>query len=106
MQGLNSDYLGHDAPTDVLAFDLRDDSGADEPLPVVAEIYICLDVAVNAASQYSTSVAYEVLLYIVHGMLHLVGENDHEQIERRRMRRAETRVMRGLQAEFPLDAAF
>lgn len=107
MADLNETHLGHSGPTDVLTFDLRDEipSGSDDEW-VVGEVYICLDVAVKAAVTYTTSVGYEVLLYAAHGMLHLAGEDDRIDRDRRRMRSAERRIMTHLQAAWPLEELF
>lgn len=103
---LNRQYLGHDWATDVLAFDLRDAEAADTDSEVVAEIYVCLEVAIEATTRYATTLDAEVMLYIVHGMLHLAGENDHTAAEKRRMRAAERRVMRELSLRLPLSGMF
>lgn len=103
---LNARFLGRNAATDVLAFDLRPSvPSAAEPC-VVGEIYVSLEVAVSAAHTYSKCVGYEALLYIVHGVLHLTGEDDRAPGERRRMRRAERRIMGDLQARFNLARIF
>ena len=93
---LNRRHLGRSEATDVLAFDLRAGRRGDPAPDVTAEIYVCLDVAAEAAREYNTSLAYEVLLYIVHGLLHLAGEDDHTPTARARMRRAEARVLEEL----------
>jgi len=107
MADLNKTHLGHSGPTDVLTFDLREEisPGSDDEW-VVGEVYVCLDVAVKAAATYTTSVGYEVLLYAAHGMLHLAGEDDRIDRDRRRMRSAERRIMTRLQAAWPLEELF
>ena len=107
MADLNESHLGHSGPTDVLTFDLRGEGPpVDHTEWVVAEVYVCLDVAVRAAVTYTTSVGYEVLLYAAHGMLHLAGEDDRNDRDRRRMRSAERRIMTCLQAAWPLEELF
>jgi len=103
---LNRRHLDRDTVTDVLAFDLRGATPFPGEAAVGAEIYVCLDVAVEAAGEYSTTVGHEVLLYMVHGMLHLAGEDDHGPKARRRMRRAEQRAMDLLQTEFRIGDIF
>ena len=103
---LNGQYLGHSGPTDVLAFDFRGGPVPGEDAGTVAEIYVCLDVAVEVARRLGTSVGYEVVLYVVHGLLHLVGEDDHDAASRRRMRRAEARVLRDVESRFGLADLF
>jgi len=105
---MNEDFLGHEGPTDVISFDLRDEQAFDESAEtsVAGEIYVGLGVAREAARKYTTTLGYEVMLYIAHGMLHLAGEDDLEPEPKARMRAAETRVMDVLQREFNLTELF
>lgn len=97
---LNAQYLGHVGTTDVMAFALGGDG-----VPA-GEVYICLPVAVAAAARYRTSVAYECLLYAVHGMLHLAGHDDADEAGRQAMRRAERRALRRLREKADFGAIF
>jgi len=107
MAVLNERHLGHAGPTDVLTFDLRDElPGVEEADWVIGEVYVCLDVAVEAAATYTTSVGYEVLLYAAHGMLHLAGEDDRVDRDRSRMRSAERCIMARLKERWPLEELF
>lgn len=110
MQRLNAEYLGHDQPTDVLAFDLTD-IAADVPAidaasEVCGEIYVCPQVAQDACKEYNTSVGYELVLYMVHGMLHLAGERDDSPAQQQRMKRRETELMDELLTRFNLNSIF
>lgn len=100
ISGLNSRFLGHVGPTDVLAFDLCAAVPGTVPLtqePVAGgEIYVCPAVALRAAETWRTTPEFELALYMVHGMLHLAGEDDLDANSRRRMRRREARIMRQL----------
>jgi len=103
---LNRNHLGKNRVTDVIAFDLRDTPPTPGEAVAAAEIYVCLDVAVAATSEYTTSTGHEVILYVVHGMLHLAGEDDASAAGRRRMRKLETKVMEELHAHFPVEDLF
>jgi rRNA maturation RNase YbeY len=108
MTKLNEDFLGHEGSTDVISFDLRDDSPSlpDDPEPVIGELYICLDIADQAATDYGTSCSHEAVLYSVHGMLHLVGFDDREPKDIAAMRKAESRVMTALAKKHSLKNLF
>lgn len=70
---VNREHLAHDYPTDVLSFDLRgDDEGVD------AELIISHDTASREALARGGDPTSELLLYCVHGVLHLVGYDDSE----------------------------
>jgi probable rRNA maturation factor len=83
MQAVNRDTLGHDYPTDVLSFPM-----AEEPV-LMGEILLSADTARREAAERGHPAYDELLLYAVHGVLHLLGYDDHDPAARRRMRRAE-----------------
>ena len=84
IQALNRQYLGHDDPTDVLSFVLeRSEHGLE------AEVVVSGDTAREAAARFGWSADDELLLYVIHGVLHLVGCDDQTPGERAQMRRRE-----------------
>ncbi|MCE5328581.1 MAG: rRNA maturation RNase YbeY [Planctomycetaceae bacterium] len=68
---LNRRYLRHAGPTDVISFDLGSPGG-----PVEAQIIVCADVAVREARRRGLAPTRELLLYVVHGLLHVMGYDD------------------------------
>lgn len=86
MRGLNVKYLDHDWPTDVLSFVIEADGDSLE-----GQLIVSAETAARVAPQYDWSAADEMLLYVIHGALHLVGYDDHSDEDRRRMRAAEQR---------------
>ena len=84
IQSLNRDFLGHDAPTDVLSFP------ADEPDPETGRIYlgdvvISVARAAEQARERGHAVEAEMQLLVVHGVLHLLGHDHAEAGEKERM---------------------
>src|SRR4051795_6300961 len=71
MHELNRRHLEHDWPTDVLSFVLENDGDHLE-----GEVILSADTAAAAASEHGHSATEEQLLYVIHGMLHLVGYDD------------------------------
>ena len=73
MTGINRDFLNHPGVTDVISFDL---GGPGEN--IVAEIIVCSDVAVRQGKQHGqdNTPQRELLLYITHGLLHVLGYDD------------------------------
>lgn len=84
MHALNRRYLQHDYPTDVLSFVL--DSG---PGRLDGEVLVSADTAAAASRQYAWTVDDELLLYVIHGTLHLVGYDDQTPADRAVMRERE-----------------
>jgi len=88
MHRLNRQYLQHDYPTDVLSFPLEQGAGRLE-----GEVIVNADMACRAAARYGWSAENELLLYVIHGLLHLVGFDDHDAMDRKSMRDQEDRFM-------------
>ncbi len=91
---LNRQFLSHDYPTDVLSFLLESDAGWLE-----GEVIVSADTAERVSGEYGWETEDELLLYVVHGVLHLVGYDDHAEPERQRMRRREAYYLRQLGLE-------
>ena len=66
---LNRRHLGHRGPTDVITFAL----GADLDGTVIADMYICPDVARLQAKEFGVGVREEIARLVVHGTLHACG---------------------------------
>ena len=81
---LNSRWLEHDEPTDVLSFVLEESEGYRE-----GEIIVSADTALARAAEFGWIAASELLLYVVHGALHLAGYDDKQPADRERMRERE-----------------
>lgn len=84
MHELNARYLNHDEPTDVLSFLLD-----SRPGYVEGEIIVSAETAAARAGEFGWSPDNELLLYIIHGTLHLVGYDDHDPADRAIMRERE-----------------
>lgn len=84
MHQLNRDYLDHDYTTDVLSFALD-----EPPAGIVAEVIVCTGVAQREAERLGVEPHDELLLYVVHGTLHLVGYRDKTPDDIAAMRAAE-----------------
>jgi probable rRNA maturation factor len=81
---LNREYLGIDAPTDVLSFPAGF-TDPDTKQPYLGDILISFERARQQAETNQHTVQQELLLLIVHGVLHLLGYDHAEEEEKRRM---------------------
>ena len=113
MAKVNWNFLRHEGSTDVITFNHADAGRAGSPLPadgahgvtrptLHGELFICVDEAVLQAKQFKTHWQSEIVRYIVHGVLHLVGHDDLKPDLRRKMKRAENRLVRVLAKRFSL----
>ena len=86
IQGLNRDFLGIDAPTDVLAFSFLEDSGpfiaAPEAGGYLGDVIVSYPRAVAQAGELGHPVEEELHLLVVHGLLHLLGYDHTDEEER------------------------
>lgn len=90
---LNRQFLQHDYPTDVLTFPLE---SPEENGLLAGEIIVSWDTAQRHAAELGLSAEGELLLYVVHGTLHLLGFDDHEAEEAAAMRNAERDCLKQL----------
>lgn len=95
MAELNERYHSTSGPTDVLSFGYGEGDG---------ELIISVERARVQARRFRTTTAREIVLYVVHGVLHLLGYNDLRKTERQKMRMAERRVVRVLAKSFRFDS--
>lgn len=84
IRSLNRRFHRQDRATDVLAFDLGDGPGR-----LAADIVVSTDTAVRNARVYGTTPDYEAGLYCVHGLLHILGYDDHTTRDTQVMRKKE-----------------
>jgi probable rRNA maturation factor len=83
IHALNKRYLQHDEPTDVLSFPLS------EGKRLAGELVIGAEVAREQAAERGHDVQAELALYVIHGLLHLCGYDDHEPADAEAMRARE-----------------
>ena len=94
---LNMKYRNIDRPTDVLSFALNE---GDEPeivdgsgINMLGDIIISVERATEQAAEYEHSIEREIAFLTVHGMLHLLGYDHMEEVDRVEMRKEEDHVM-------------
>ena len=80
---VNMKYLQHDYFTDIITFDYCEDD------VLSGDLFISIDSVRDNASFYGTDFSEELNRVIVHGLLHLIGYDDHSDSEQRTMRAKE-----------------
>lgn len=101
MHELNRQYLDHDYTTDVLSFVLEDDAASGQ---LDGEIIVNADYAAREAKRYGWSCGDELLLYVIHGALHLTGHDDTTPAAKQAMREAEAKYLSGFGLKHRYDA--
>jgi probable rRNA maturation factor len=105
---LNETFLQHEGSTDVITFDHGENvlpascRQNKSELParcrkhVHGEIFICVDEAISQAREFKTNWQSEIVRYVIHGVLHLLGHDDLKPALRRKMKREENRLVQKL----------
>ena len=99
MTRLNRGFLGHEGSTDVITFNHSEPSQSEF---LHGEIFICLDDARAQARVFHTTWQSELVRYLLHAVLHLLGYDDSKAGTRRKMKRKENLLLRELARRFPL----
>lgn len=94
---LNRDYLGVDAPTDVLSFPASESDGSEiDPetgVRYLGDILISVPYAAKGAKQAGNSLEAELQLLVVHGVLHLLGHDHAKPKEKTKMWQAQSEIL-------------
>ena len=97
MKYLNKKYFSRKRATDVIALGYRDKGPGHVCCDIcdcyLGDIIICPDIAICNAKSYNKSFEYEISLYIVHGILHLLGYQDTSIIKRKKMQKKQEAVL-------------
>lgn len=106
LRDLNKRYLDHDYDTDVLSFLLdceqKTTAAPDQPgegprgrgKRIDGEVIVSAEMAAQTAADCGWSGRDEVVLYLVHGLLHLMGYDDRSETETELMRSRERGILR------------
>jgi rRNA maturation RNase YbeY len=94
IHAINKQYLKHDYTTDIITFNYSGDNVILE-----GEIFISVNDAEENAKRYKVTLEEELVRLIVHGILHMLGYDDIDERERRRMKRKENELVRKIWRE-------
>lgn len=95
IKALNKKYLKRERFTDVISF-LLEGGRVFENKALIGDIYISSDRASGNAKRFGESIPRELLLYVIHGVLHLLGKLDEGPKERAEMQRLEKKFLDSL----------
>lgn len=86
---INQRRLGHDFYTDIVTFPLAEPGDT-----ISSEFCISLDRIAENCLNFGRSFESELLRVVIHGVLHLVGFDDHTDEDRSRMREKEEECLK------------
>ncbi|MBR3745240.1 MAG: rRNA maturation RNase YbeY [Bacteroidales bacterium] len=87
---MNRQYLGHDYYTDIITFDSREDACSKR---LDGDIFISVDTVRANGEEYGEGFEREIMRVIAHGLLHLMGFDDHTASQQKKMREAENTAL-------------
>ncbi|MCB2224233.1 MAG: rRNA maturation RNase YbeY [Actinobacteria bacterium] len=101
MAGYNEQFLDRPGPTDVLALPLQHLAPghpprrvANEPPIALGDVFVCPDyVARRAAAEALDPLDYDIRRLVVHGILHLLGYDHHDDRDADLMERREDELL-------------
>jgi probable rRNA maturation factor len=99
---MNRRWLGHEGPTDSIAFSFEGDPGPDG---LRGEVVASAETALREARARRLDPAGELLLYVAHGVLHLLGWEDGSPRARAAMNARARRAVRAARAARPARRA-
>ncbi|MHB1555897.1 MAG: rRNA maturation RNase YbeY [Isosphaeraceae bacterium] len=94
---INREHLGHDWPTDVISFDLSEPGD----VALTGELVVSAEMAATTAGDLGVEPGDELALYVVHGLLHLCGHEDVNELGTAAMRRREDELLRAVGRSSP-----
>jgi probable rRNA maturation factor len=92
---LHDRYFDDPSTTDCISFPV-DSTQCEERL--LGDVFVCPKTAIDYATLHDIDPQQELILYVIHGLLHLLGYDDIHPKERVKMRAAERRHLRHLNA--------
>jgi probable rRNA maturation factor len=93
---MHAQYFQDPSPTDCISFPLDNTESLNGEFRMLGDVFVCPQTAVEYAEAHQKNPYEEVTLYVIHGLLHLMGYDDIEDSDRAKMREAERRHMRHL----------
>ncbi|WP_291720285.1 rRNA maturation RNase YbeY [Bernardetia sp.] len=87
---INMEYLNHDTYTDIITFDNSED---DQEQVLEGDIFISVERVRENSAELKTTFEQEIHRVMVHGLLHLTGQDDHSVEDKQKMREKENTAL-------------
>ena len=93
---LHKQFFDDPTPTDCISFPIDGIQSDKQQYYVLGDVFVCPETAIQYAREKKGDAKQEIILYIIHGLLHLMGYDDMESSDRKRMRQAERKHLKRL----------
>ncbi len=97
---LNKQYFNSDEVTDVISFPLSNNKNLLSG-EIIVSVETAVETAVDTAGKRNISIEGEIVLYIIHGILHLLGYDDGNEGNARVMHEEESKILKTLGYNVP-----
>ncbi len=94
---LHEEYFDDPSPTDCISFPIDHEEKNTNIHSILGEVFICPEVALEYSRTHALDFATELSLYLVHGLLHLIGYDDIKDKDREVMRSMESKLLTHLE---------
>lgn len=101
---MHAQYFQDPSVTDCITFPIDSENlkvkgclGITSGYHILGEIFICPKTAIDYVAKRPQTAHHEVTLYLIHGILHLLGFDDLTEYQRRKMKREEKKIMKLLE---------
>ncbi|WP_338760572.1 rRNA maturation RNase YbeY [Bernardetia sp. ABR2-2B] len=88
---INMEYLNHDTYTDIITFD-----NSEQEQVLEADIFISVERVKENSKELKTTFQQEIHRVMVHGLLHLTGNDDHSEEDKKLMRNKENEALESI----------
>jgi probable rRNA maturation factor len=95
---LHEDFFQDPSPTDCISFPIDRPEDVSGGYHLLGEVFVCPEVAITYAKEHALSPYDELSMYLMHGLLHLIGYDDMTDSEEKIMREEEKTCMNYLKA--------
>ena len=93
---LHKQFFDDPSPTDCISFPIDHPNDSSEGYTVLGEVFVCPKIGIEYAKSEKKDPFVEVSLYIVHGLLHLLGFDDQKESDKIIMQGEENSAMKYL----------
>jgi len=100
IRNLNWKYRRVDLATDVLAFPMRKGKRLPNDIHILGDVVISVETAKKESKKRRIPFQKELELYLVHGILHLLGYDDEKSKDRKKMKTREREILKLFKGNF------
>lgn len=91
---LHNQFFNDPSPTDCISIPIDTPEEKQTGYHLLGEIFVCAKIAKEYAQAHQLNVYRELIRYVIHGLLHLIGYDDMQLKDRRKMKAKEEECLK------------